>query len=242
MSENEFLSGSEDYHDETDQRLTKWMKNHLLQAITMARLNTSFFKLIDHEYNLGRTTYRCSGLKMVNSEYFCLIYWSPDDKYSLLYCPHKNKRVHRTPWKPWPEIYDYFKDWVSYLQLELELPDLWAELERASPHENLPELSDTLEAHYTYDQVEQLTVLLNRAKKEITERFDLQPDQTEYLSIQIDYLVDQAKKQPIRNWRNILIGTLVSTAINLSIPQDSLPIFWSIVRNALESIRLLIGM
>ena len=115
----------------------------------------------------------------------------------------------------WSTELGYVRVWLDLVREEYETPDLWAELGQqrdvmiGEAVENTP---------FTEEEQEQIAAQLTEAKEYIHANFKLEPEQLARIEAQLDYLVEAAKRSRRIDWRNLLVGSLLSLVMQAVLP------------------------
>lgn len=162
-------------------------------------------------------------------------------KYEPMFSPSENKRTEKLEEIYESELERVFLYWLLNLKKEVNEPDLWADLQKYRPTGEIPEIRDQEKNKFTYDQVDQLKVSFEKIKIEIISEFKLNEKQEKELGENIDYLVEAAKRQNMRDWRNLCIGTFMGLAMNLAVTPDKINRFWQIINDGFGVVRHFLG-
>jgi hypothetical protein len=191
--------------------LKKWQTNPIFKAIQDAGLDPGAFDLENNEREVR--------IKHKLSESCFMISNHTGGKYECKYIVGDAE--------PWPyEAYSWqtlirrISDWLTEVKLDLETPDLWAELQ------NEVEL-----LQITYDDKIKNTPFTSLEKKEITARlkelaeyakhnYSLSATQIRHLNIKIDYLIDSTDRFGRKDWLNIFYGTIFSYILSTALPPE----------------------
>ena len=229
------------------QVLPKSRQNEVFRLVEKASLDPRSFDFREKTFDTfnvisGRRegSYKCSVLHHSDGHFF---EFNCDGRsYDPEYSPGISATTEEEQNLQWEEVLEVVKSWLSILKRELNEPDLWSELSKQDPDRIVFDQLNSAEINFTVIQIEQIRIQLDIAKAKIVEKFKPNAEKIDHISSQIDYLVDQASKQTKRDWRNIFIGVIFSIAVSLGIPQQSMPIFITIIQAAFQEIRHLIGM
>jgi hypothetical protein len=115
----------------------------------------------------------------------------------------------------WQTELSYVRVWLPLVKELHETPDLWAELEQqrdlmiGEAVENTP---------FTAVEQEQIAAQLTEAKEYVRANVELEPEQLNRIEAQLDYLVEAAKRSRRIDWRNLLVGSLLSLVMQAVLP------------------------
>jgi len=229
-----------------DQTLIRSQKNLVFSIIEEEEFNPIYFSWSEtiHEEGLPTggyvSSYRCSVLKYNDEGYF--EFNSSGKYFKPKYSPgEKQKTTYITDdYLGWDSAIRIFRKWLGILKTEYGQPDFWKEVGKRQPFVTLQTSTDNT-LKFSNEEVDQIKDRLREIKLNIEKNFELTSEQNNFLAQQIEYLVDSAKKQTIRDWRNILLGTIFSIATNLAISPDKLQMFSHLFDEGFKVIRHLIG-
>ena len=102
---------------------------------------------------------------------------------------------------------------------EHHAPDLWSELhrQREALGAGLGEIENT---PFTPEERERVTSQLTEAREYARTTLELSPTQLDRIERELDYLIAAAQRPTIGriDWRNLLVGSLVSLVIQAAVP------------------------
>ncbi len=229
-----------------DQTLLPSRKNQLFKSIQENGLNPADFKWGDKDFSIYSVTgrqignYKCSVLKFKDLGFF--EFNNNGTHFKPKFSPGAYQRTTYIidDYKDWDFAYNVFKKWLKIIQIEYGQPDLWAEFEKYKSTIGKVVVEE-INNNFSDDDVELIKVQLSSISESIKANFDLSSDKIGFIDNQIQYLVDSSRKQNIRNWRNLAIGTFMGIAANLAITSDKIPLYWQIIRDGFNSVRHLLG-
>lgn len=148
------------------------------------------------------------------------------------YSPGEHLRVDRTELESWSQQRETFLRWLQYLKRELESPDLWAAvseearlLEAASSEEdNSPFSAD--EKAYIISGIKEIKQYLLTAHK-------LDP---ELVEARLNYLAEASDRLGRKDWKNLLLSTIVSIIVTASLPSDTIREIFRFIGTVLRAI------
>jgi hypothetical protein len=136
----------------------------------------------------------------------------------------------------WGQVTDLANLWARQAKLYLDTPDLWAELRRQTNLLGAVSGSVTDNTQFTPDEQTRIAVLLQGLAEEIRQQFSLTEGQIKALDEKIVYLVESAGRFGRKDWINILFGVLLTYALAVAIPPESIR---AVAAMALRAIGLL---
>jgi len=158
-----------------------------------------------------------------------------------LFTPASDKRIERPVRAVWGRVLDYVKDWAGALKLEIDLPDMWQEIDKYRATFSLSppvELVNEPIPGYEADEIASKVQLL---VDKIEESFQLQDEQQQFVNSKLTYLADAAKRQGRLDWVHTFIGVIVTIAMALSLAPDEANRLWALVKEFLGQFVYLIG-
>ncbi len=225
----------------TDCKLSRTQKNEILEGIQAHELDPSEFRWEEEETPGGNSMYiPDSGVvsRLVHdpTNSYCL-YDMRENFYYVTFAPGRNKPYERIDVEDWNGFRGYALIWLSCLQIQYEAPDLWAtyvgvkQLTSAIDSSTQDKLSDS-EQEDVKKGLEQIRTHL----LELVEGSDKKQEQQKYIHNQVDYLVDAAKHQTRKDLGNIVLGTLMGTAVQLAITSEQFNGLLSLAGSCLGSL------
>jgi hypothetical protein len=224
-----------------DLTLTKLQKNEIFELVINDSLPIANFHWIEENDRWDVDEFSYSVLRFQDNYYFSFFRAYCDGNFKIFYQPGYYYHHVREDIKGWENVKRNFITWLSILKRHLEEPDLWAELARYKPTNELLLPTNNV-TYFTYEQVENLKITLEKIKEEIIAEFQPNVEQILKLTEQIEYLVDEAKHQKIRDWQNICLGSFMSLALSLCITPDKIDTYWKIISTGFGVIRHYLGM
>ena len=209
--------------------LLKIQKNVLFDEIVSKGLNPSQFIIDSHTL--------ATNISFKNSKYYFQIIGSIS---SIDYSPAKDalrKKILIPKDNRWAVVLSYFRLWLDYLLREIEQPDKWDDLLESSNqvHWHIEEEQNT---RFSHQEVLDIESSVKQIKSKI-ESLGLLPEQLRLIEARLDYLCDKAKSFNRIDWKNFLIGTLISLVVELALPQETVKTLWHIFRDAFKHVILI---
>lgn len=227
---DKFLKGS----------LTKVLKNDLYKRVVKHNVQPYLIESEERDFDFSDLPTTMSSIfKTDGNEFFAISITT--DGYKVEFFPDDKMSVVILEYEAWETVTHNFEIWIKAIKGSANEPDLWANLKKYRPSGDISEISANEKNHFTYEQVEQLKITFDEIKKQITSEFNLNKKQEKQLSENIDYLVEAAKRQNMRDWRNLCIGTFMGLAMNLAITPDKINRFWQIINDGFGIVRHFLG-
>jgi hypothetical protein len=137
----------------------------------------------------------------------------------------------------WSEKKKYISRWLQNLKQELDLPDKWADFLKSGQTIEW-NLASSEGERFSYQEVEEIIAAKERAKIKISE-LRLLPEQFHLIEGKLDYIAEKSKSLGKVDWKNIMIGTLVSLVVQLALPPETASALWLIFKEAFQRVILI---
>jgi hypothetical protein len=191
--------------------LEKWKRNAVYEAIQAAELDPRDF---EWEGDVGHIT-----LTYVPTRAFFIFDGDPG---------HYFGRYEAGEGPPWPyEVYSWqsliprVERWLGEVKRDLETPDLWAELQQE--RELLGgRLDDAVQnTPFTPEEQAQIAKQLRELKEHVKTTYSLSENELAALDSRLNYLEDAAGRLPRIDWRNLLVGTMLTLIVTALLPPEA---------------------
>ncbi|MFC1552317.1 hypothetical protein ACFL6P_07090 [Candidatus Latescibacterota bacterium] len=123
---------------------------------------------------------------------------------------------------------------------EIEAPDLWKEFNNYQASFSLEPSVEIVNENIPYNEVKKITEAVKYLKDELIMNFELNDTQQHNLNSKMDYLIEQSKSQPRRNWVYICIGLMLNIAWDLALEPEKRQIFMNLFQTFLGQFIFLI--
>ena len=135
----------------------------------------------------------------------------------------------------WDGVLERVRRWAQNVKLDLDTPDLWAELRREA--KLLGAGSEVTEnTPFTRDEQKEIARHLDKLAKDVRHALSLSRGKMQALEARIEYLIDAAGRLGRKDWLNIFIGVTLPFMLSLALPPESAR---SILLTCLRAIGLL---
>jgi len=227
----------------TDLRLLNKQKNEILKIVNKNNLSPKYFTWQNIEYSTGNSLgmvseYICSKIYFKEGYYFTFNF--DGFSYNPVYSPGEGKRTESFSVRSWSGLINTFNNWLENLKHEVDEPDLWVNLDKYKPTIGVDFDGDG-EEKFSYEDVQNIKTQLDYIKNRLNESFALNETHNKHVDNQLEYLIETAKHQNIRDWRNIAIATFINIAATLTISSDKMPLYWQIISDGFKQVRHLLG-
>lgn len=189
--------------------MQKWKRNEIFEAIQAAGLDPREFKLDDDDAE-NRLSHR----------------WSPSYFVIGGEAGHYEGRSvvgDAPPWThddySWEALLTRVTRWLDDVKKDLDMPDLWAELEREA--ELLGPGSDDDNTPFTPQEQEEVARRLQELREDAKQTYALSGAQLQALDAKLEYLVEAAGRLGRMDWRGVFVGAMVSFALSTALPPEA---------------------
>lgn len=117
----------------------------------------------------------------------------------------------------WGGVPPGIEQWASevkrYVEIDAEIPDLWAELRRESEFLADVQHNDTRNTPFTQAEQEQIVAQLQEIKNRIREQFELTAEQFEHIDARLDEAEEASKRIGRKDWFLLFGGTILNLIV-----------------------------
>lgn len=129
--------------------------------------------------------------------------------------------------------------WFTYMQREIEAPDLWGSL--AEERELMgAEPTEAVNTPFSKEEQGKIRLAVDEIRAYITKAQSLSEDNLRRVNVKLDYLIDASEHLGRVHWKDIFVSTLIGIAWQLALPapgfRDLLSFAWQILRQVLGSV------
>jgi hypothetical protein len=137
----------------------------------------------------------------------------------------------------WSHLSEYLLNWLFYLDQELGEPDKWAGLFESSGQIGWTS-DDGDNRPFTYIEVQEVDAAINRAKSGIRE-LELPDETMKFIEARLDYIAEKSKTLGKVDWKNIFLGTMIGTIVQLALPNETGQAIWTLLKEAFKRVFLI---
>jgi hypothetical protein len=199
------------------EKLLRSQKNAIFKAVQEAKLSPYEFNW-DEELGMGgslapRLVHQPSGY------YFKIDLYLSD--YWLSFSPGASKQSGSAKAKEWEAVMQFASQWLGFVAREVADPDLWGSL--ASEANLLRSTGDQESDNSTFSASERENIAkgLGEIKEYLLSMQNWTEEKQKIIEARFAYLEDASSRLGRKDWLGILISTLISVAIQVSLPGDS---------------------
>ena len=209
-----------------------------------SQLNQIFDYIVDQGINPSNFAFNNESeitvIHIKETDFFLSLEKSSSDSVLIRYSPGGLSLEYSKYRKAeWTLILDVVKLWIDFLKPEPLQPDKWQHFYSTAQNMNLTFNDNNSSDNFNYQEIKEIENSINKIKEEV-KKLDLTEDQLYKINQKLDYLVSKSKENKKVDWKNILIGTLVSIPINLALTPEDSQKFLAICNEAFQKVLLLI--
>jgi hypothetical protein len=135
-----------------------------------------------------------------------------------IYLPGRDGMKQRERAGSWDYVFVYVEQWIAFVKQEHEAPDLWAELWRQRELIIGEHVENT---SFSAKEQAEIAARLVETAQFVRAHFELEPRQVEVIESRLEYLEDASNRVGRNDWRNLLIGSLLSLVIEGVLPAEA---------------------
>ena len=214
-------------------------KNAIFRNIQKRGMNPANFEWIDEasRYSSNRNA---SIINYVGTECFARIDYNSARwlfKWEVEYLPVGQSRITmKYEFSRFQSVLKSIDDWLSYIKMYVDPPDLWEELKKYAPGETFANVEHLSDAPFSDHEAENISASLDKLQTEIRANFNLNEKQLSFVHTQIEYLKGAAKRQGRKDWIHSSIGVMVTIATGLALSPEKAKLLWDLVRSCFAQI------
>jgi hypothetical protein len=217
-------------------KLLRTQRNQIFDLVSAEGLSPAQFYLHERAFT-GDVKLSMKGTKF----YFI---FSPEERNQSLfigmisYSPGQEIKSASTSTKiRWQALLELIKVWLKTIDRETAEPDKWEQMFESSRNIGFDSESDD-NSQFNFTEVLQIQGAASRAKLSF-ESLDLDAERLKILNKKLDYIVEKAKNLGRFDWKNLFIGTMISTLIQISVSQETGKLVWNLLREAFKTVFLI---
>ena len=182
-----------------------WAKEEIVGNIVVSRLNyregTYYFQFSSHELNA-----------------WCVA------------CPGRYRSVDYEYPKDWQEQEAIFRNWMSHLKREIEIPDPWNELAKYRMAVEGQAHDGAVNEPIPACEAEQIGQALTRLALQIGQELKLDGEAVTLVRGKFAYLAEAARRQRSQDWMYTALGICATTAMSLALSPEQTAALWRLLR------------
>jgi hypothetical protein len=223
--------------------LLTYQKNDVLKSIQGAGLTPLDFEWKRAQSTgLSQTTVSKLLYKHKGGDYYFKFDWANTDDFNPFlvriseFSPGREDSKETRGVGDWESQRETVAEWLQYPKREVDTPDLWEQLSDYAPREKFIDAGAMSNAPFSDSEAEKVVESLKRLQKEIEKNFSLQEDQLAFVTRQIEYLKDGAKRQGKRDWLHTSIGVVATVAMGLALSPERTKLLWELVKSCFSGL------
>lgn len=205
-------------------------KNQLFDKVLEQGFSPSQFELND---TAGDTNITYKG-----TSYYFNMHTAIQGLVSIRFSPGSDKlREEKHGLRSWSDQSIIFNTWIQLLRKEVSQPDKWANFLKVAQGITWPE-SDEENSQFIFQEVEQIRGCAEQAKTSLGQ-LNLSPEQLRAIESKLDYIVERAKTLGRIDWKNLMVGTLITLVVSLALSSETAKTVWQAIGEAFKKIILI---
>ncbi|GMQ91375.1 MAG: hypothetical protein BMS9Abin11_0683 [Gammaproteobacteria bacterium] len=214
--------------------LLKSQKNQVFEIIKSSGLDPFNFKWTTTDSMIEEDT-KVPVLEYEDGEFYFQFDLKNESKYSG-FSPGK-EGVDETSYPgTWEFQLHNVTEWLTYLENEIDQPDLWSEIEKYRIEEDQDVLSQIVNEPFTVNQADQVQIGILKVRSYLEQYTKTNQEQADFVNHQLDYLIEAVKRQGKRDWLHTSIGVIMTITTALALAPDEAKNIWNILKTALGGI------
>jgi hypothetical protein len=189
-------------------------KNEVLRTIQTKGLNP-----VDFEWQEGKSRHKripkIAILVHRPTGYYFKFDYDPDGFYFAIYSPGDDSIDCQTNSDDWESMIGHFEEWLQSIDCQTSTPDLWSAFRKESQLIKATSEAQIDNSPFGAREKEKVAQYIAEIKQHLLANMELTGQQQEALNARLDYLKEASERLGRKDWLNILIGTLLGTAIQL---------------------------
>lgn len=224
-----------------EHKLLKTQKNYVFKVLQKIGLEPANFSWKHQQITDPDDLSADEDIIVPRLEYLDGEYYFQFEKYSCTFSPGQTKAVEYKNLERSDEQLFFVRKWAEDIKRQIEAPDLWAEIEKYRATLPLVTGEQLVNEPIPAYEVEEIADKLQQLAGKIEQQFELNDEQNKFVRNKLNYLADAAKRQPRRDWENILISVFIGIAFQLALDPTKAQQFWQLVKRIIGPFIHLIG-
>jgi hypothetical protein len=212
----------------------KSQKNEIYDLIVKHDLSPSDF-VIEQSKELAIVLSGGEETTITHSSSYYIKFTLVENKNTIQVSPGKEKLVEL--WKTdysWESKKKILVQWLNNLKYELTQEDKWLKFWETKNYLDIQYTGDD-NIKFSYQEVLQIKEATNKAK-ELILQLDLPANDGEIINSKLDYIAERCENMNKVDWKNILVGTLVSLIVQLALSKEVAVQIWEIFKQAYNTV------
>lgn len=194
-----------------DMGLAKWKSNQVFEAVEAAGLAPEGFG-----WDGGADESR---IRHLSSEAY-FVFGDVPGGYVARYVAGDDPVEEREAQSWWAQM-QHVERWLTAVKLDIEMPDLWAELRRET--ELLGATADEAieNTPFTLDEREEIAERLQEMRDYARRTYLLSEEQMRVLDAKLDHLAAATGRLGRADWRGLFVGTMLTFVLTAALPPEA---------------------
>ncbi len=211
-------------------------KNELFDIIEQNELSPSLFSF-EEKLNPSKDLLELSKVKVNRLDYFFQLAKFNSGCYATM-CPFEDSFSVQRVVTSWETVITLFKEWMSIVRIELNIDDKWARLNSAISEIDFENsTANTDNSKFTAQEYIEVKEKIELLKQRIS-ALDMLPEQLSVINNKLDGIAEQAVHLGKFDWNSLLIGTVVTVAIQVGLPPEISKYIFVLIKNIFTSLLL----
>lgn len=121
----------------------------------------------------------------------------------------------------WESVMQRVKTWLTFVKLDLETPDLWAELRNEAVLFGPAFGEGAANTRFTNDERSEIAQRLQEAVQHARQTYSLSEAQMQVINAKLDYLVNAAGRLGRVDWLNTCVGAMLGILFTAALPPEA---------------------
>jgi hypothetical protein len=201
--------------------LAKFKKNQVFKAIESAGLNPNDFKFEDKDAEV-RLKHRWSESHFIfggDAGHYIGSYVAGD-------LPDWPYEVYS-----WEAVITRVSGWLTDVKLDLDTPDLWAEMQGAAELLGGTSGEANENAPFTPEERKEIELRLREVEQGVKEAYLLSAEQIQILDAKINYLIEATGRLGRTDWHGVFVSVILGYVLQAALPPESArSMFWTFMK------------
>ena len=221
--------------------ILKSQKNYLFEIIKGWDFEPRNFSWQDTTIRTEHGIVPALCLRYASSGFFFTIFNDKIGSQCVSFSPGKEHTSEMYTYSCWEEAAAYFRTWLECLQIELNQPDLWAQLDEQAEEVKFEVVQDQKNLPFSAVEADKIVAGVNQIREYLLKEFTDNKNKQLLIESRLDYLIHATRTHKRIDWMNIAIGTLLQTIIALALAPDQATKVWMILKVSVLGIVKLLG-
>lgn len=193
-----------------------------IQKVDLSPSDFSFHVKAEEQYDSGYPYYEHEiEIKYLTTNYYFIITMS-HNRFNGFRCrPGLDNPIEGGHAADWVSVYEAFRNWMARLSLEVDEPDLWAELEKERQLVEAVSSTESDNIPFTPAEQSKISANIREIKEYVLKTHSLTEANIKFVESRFAYLEDASKRLGRKDWLEIAVNVFFTTAISLTFSSES---------------------